>query len=269
MKQIPIQFGKNREMIGVLSLPNGDRVPKRALLVWNTGISHRIGPQRMNVELSQSLAKLGMPVFRFDLTGRGDSSPREGSVPSVVLDVRDAMDILNETYGIEEFILHGLCSGAIEAHYVAAADRRVVGLSMVDTYSYRVGAYYRHYLRRRLISWKAWVRFAGKFKRKPAAASEAPKAIDQFFVPFPNLEVIRADYARFLERKLPCLVIFTNGYEHVFNYPGQFQDMMKGVDLSSILTLHHHRDADHLYSVVEEKEKLLDSVASWVSVNFL
>lgn len=267
MRQLAIQFGKNREMIGVLSLPEpAPAQSKRAVLVWNTGISHRVGPQRMNVELARTLNQLGMPVFRFDLTGRGDSAVREGSVPSVVLDVREAMDALNEQCGYEEFILHGLCSGAIEAHYVAAADRRVIGLSMIDTYAYRVGSYYRHYVLQRLGSRAAWKRLALKWMRP---RTETVRAIDQFFVPFPALEAIRADFSRFAERRLPCLVIFTNGYEHVYNYHGQFRDMMKGIDLASILSEHHFREADHLFTIVEQKEKLLDTISAWISGSFL
>ncbi|MBC7659508.1 MAG: hypothetical protein H7249_07340 [Chitinophagaceae bacterium] len=268
MKQVAIRFGRHADMIGVLALPSGPTlVVKRALLVWNTGISHRIGPQRMNVEIAQQLTAHGLPVFRFDLSGRGDSSATEGAIQSAVLDVQEAMDYLSAQYGYEEFILHGLCSGAIEAHYVAAADKRVVGLSMIDTYSYRVGNYYWHYLKKRICSKQAWTRLFRRFQGPKT--SNQQQAIDQFFVPFPNIEILKTDYAAFAKRRMPCLVVFTNGYEHIFNYAGQFQDMLKGIDLTPILTLHHHSGADHLCTIIGQRERILDRLSLWIESNYL
>lgn len=269
MKQTAVRFGRHQEMLGILATgAMYDGSSKRAVLTWNTGISHRIGPNRTAVDLARTLTRLGLPVFRFDLTGRGDSLPRKGGISSAVMDVREAMNYLQKEWGFEEFILHGLCSGAIEAHYVAQVDPRVVGLSMVDTYAYRVGGYYKHYLLKRICNPAFWSRkfreiFGGKKKQ------EEQEATDQFFIPFPTLDRIRSDFKGFVARKMPCLVIYTSGYDYIYNYENQFYDMLKGVDVSEILTLELHSQADHLYTFLDQRHQLMDSVSAWVLRHFI
>ncbi|WP_141736195.1 hypothetical protein [Oligoflexus tunisiensis] len=268
MKQIAVRFGRYQEMTGILATADHPDGPsKKVVLTWNTGISHKIGPNRVAVDLSHTLTRLGLPVFRFDLTGRGDSLPRKGEIASPVLDVREAMNYLQKEWGFEEFILHGICSGAIDAHYVAQADPRVIGLSMVDTYAYRVGEYYKHYVLNRVTSWAYWKRLARKLF-SPDENREELEAKDQFWVPFPTLDKIRLDFQGFVERKMPCLVIYTGGYNYLYNYENQFHDMLKGVDASGILTLELHTEADHLYTFVDQRNRLMDSISTWVLRNF-
>lgn len=268
MKQKAVRFGRHQEMTGILATNDKQDGPcKLAFLTWNTGISHKMGPNRVAVELSHTLTRIGLPVFRFDLTGRGDSLPRKGEMASAVLDVREAMNYLQKEWGFEEFILHGNCSGAIDAHYVAQTDARVVGLSMVDTYSYRVGAYYKNYILKRLKSRAYWERLFKKIFSQQGGI-DVQDAKDQFWVPFPPLDRIRTDFRGFVARKMPCLVIFTSGYDHLYNYENQFRDMLKGVDTSEILTLEHHTEADHLYTFLDQRSRLMDSISAWVLRNF-
>ncbi|HET9239002.1 MAG TPA: hypothetical protein VFO10_17220 [Oligoflexus sp.] len=268
MKQKAVRFGRHQEMTGILATSDHhDGSCKTAVLTWNTGISHKMGPNRVAVELSHTLTRLGLPVFRFDLTGRGDSLPRKGELASTVLDVREAMNYLQQEWGFEEFILHGNCSGAIDAHYVAQTDARVVGLSMVDTYAYRVGAYYKNYILKRLKSRAYWERLFKKIFSQ-GGGIDVQDAKDQFWVPFPTLDRIRTDFRGFVARKMPCLVIFTSGYDHLYNYENQFRDMLKGVDASDILTLEHHTEADHLYTFLDQRSRLMDSISAWVLRNF-
>jgi hypothetical protein len=268
MKQRAVRFGRHQEMTGILATHDQyDGSCRKVVLTWNTGISHKMGPNRVAVELSHTLTRIGLPVFRFDLTGRGDSLPRKGEMASTVLDVREAMNYLQKEWGFEEFILHGNCSGAIDAHYVAQVDARVVGLSMVDTYAYRVGAYYKHYILKRLKSRAYWERLFKKVFSQQGGIDEQD-AKDQFWIPFPTLDRIRADFRGFVARKMPCLVIFTSGYDYLYNYENQFRDMLKGVDVSDILTLEHHTEADHLYTFLDQRNRLMDSISAWVLRNF-
>src|SRR5690606_37848418 len=93
----------------------------------------------------RKLAPAGFLTLRFDVSGVGDSQPRpdclaEADVP--LTDIREAMDFLQSRYGIEEFILLGLCSGAYQAHESAVRDPRVVGTVQLDGYGYRTAGYY-------------------------------------------------------------------------------------------------------------------------------
>jgi hypothetical protein len=268
MKQLAVRFGRYQEMNGILATPDYPEGPsKKVVLTWNTGISHKIGPNRVAVDLSHTLTRLGLPVFRFDLTGRGDSLPRKGEIASPALDVREAMNYLQKEFGFEEFILHGICSGAIDAHYVAQADPRVIGLCMIDTYAWRVGEYYKHYVLNRIKSWSYWKRLGRKIF-SPNENREDLEGKDQFWVPFPTLDKIRLDFQGFVERRMPCLVIYTGGYDYLYNYENQFRDMLKGVDVSGILTLELHTEADHLYTFVDQRNRLMDSISSWMLQNF-
>jgi hypothetical protein len=268
MKQRALRFGRNQEMTGILATADQfDGSCRKVVLTWNTGISHKIGPNRVAVDLSYTLTRMGLPVFRFDLSGRGDSLPRKGEMASAVLDVREAMNFLQKEWGFEEFILYGNCSGAIDAHYVAQVDPRVVGLCMVDTYAYRVGAFYKNYILKRLGNRIYWSRLWNKITSQQTA-HDSLDAKDQFWVPFPTLDRIRTDFQGFVARKLPCLVIYTSGYEHLYNYENQFRDMLKGIDLSAILTLELHADADHLYTFIDQRQRLMDSISAWVLRHF-
>lgn len=264
MKQQILRFGPRREMLGVLTESDrGNRFGSLALLVWNTGISHHIGPHRLNVELASAMSDIGLPVFRFDLSGRGDSQPRQGQGFSVVADVSEAMNAL-EALGYRRFILHGLCSGAIEAHYTAHADPRVVGLSMVDTYAYRVGSYYWHYFAKRVFHLGLWLQLVRRFGKDPGVLSEG----DQFFVPFPSLERVRSDFLDFQRRNIKCHFTYSGGYDYIFNHPSQLQAMFPGLALPSFVALAHFPEADHLFTLVEHRRRLLETLSHWVLQSF-
>ncbi len=270
MKQQAVRFGTHREMIGILASADGQRpLGERVVLTWNTGISHHIGPHRLAVDISHSLTRVGLPVFRFDLSGRGDSLPRRGSPASALMNVQEAMDFLQEKWGFRQFILHGLCSGAVEAHDVARADKRVIGLSMVDTYAYPVGDFRLHYILKRLRYPSIIIR---KIKTmltdaKPTKESESLK--DQYFVPFPPLEKVREDFQDFVSRRMPCLVIYTSGYDYVYNYHNQFFDMLKGIPVRPILTLERFTEADHLFTYLDQRYRFMETLCTWILHNFV
>jgi pimeloyl-ACP methyl ester carboxylesterase len=105
------------------------------VIVLNAGTTHRVGPNRLYVRIARELAGTGVLVLRFDLSGIGDSGIRHDGLPlheSVPLEIKEAMDCLEQRYGIEEFVLTGLCSGAAAAFAVARSDQRVVGALMIN-----------------------------------------------------------------------------------------------------------------------------------------
>jgi len=89
----------------------------------------------------------GVAGFRFDLSGVGDSETgslggyfMERSIQEVV----QCMDFLQTTYGHKRFILFGLCSGADDALATALQDKRVVGVALLNGYSYKAGWFKLH-----------------------------------------------------------------------------------------------------------------------------
>ncbi|HEY2628663.1 MAG TPA: alpha/beta fold hydrolase [Usitatibacter sp.] len=110
-------FGKNSHLLGVLSRSTS-AVDRPAIVIFNAGAVHRVGPNRMNVTLARHFAAMGLACLRFDLEGLGDSVLRgEGRenhpYPETALaDARAAFDFLREEYCYTRFIAMGLCSGA-------------------------------------------------------------------------------------------------------------------------------------------------------------
>jgi pimeloyl-ACP methyl ester carboxylesterase len=94
-----------------------------------------VGPNRVYVQIARALAEQGTVVLRFDMSGIGDSKVRADNLPfeqSTIDDTRQAMDFLQETRGITQFVLMGHCAGAINSFRTAVEDERVVGAIMMN-----------------------------------------------------------------------------------------------------------------------------------------
>jgi pimeloyl-ACP methyl ester carboxylesterase len=88
--------------------------------------------------MARSWAREGFRVVRLDLPGIGDTPAHEGDrenriyAPTIVRDVRRAMDAEAAAHGAKRFVLLGLCSGAYAAFHVGVADPRVAGIVLIN-----------------------------------------------------------------------------------------------------------------------------------------
>ena len=75
MTEQVLLFGTNRCLVGMLTEPEKSQVPADlpAFILFNAGLLHRVGPNRLHVTLARRLARRGFPVLRFDFSGIGDS----------------------------------------------------------------------------------------------------------------------------------------------------------------------------------------------------
>ena len=124
--QQPVAFPNRAglQLFGILHLPDRPRPGAPALIMLSPGVKMRVGPQRLYRRMAEQFAAAGLTVLRFDFHGLGDS---EGTLTEEMLrdvynhievgrfvaDTVDAMDWLQENAGAREFILSGLCGGAI------------------------------------------------------------------------------------------------------------------------------------------------------------
>ena len=121
------RFGAGEHLFGILSR-NPQALSATAIVLFNAGSVHRVGPNRVYVTLARNLAAQGVSCFRFDLESLGDSvlrSPgREGHPypDTAIADARTALGYLKQQFGFKRFIVMGLCSGAHTAFH-AALDR--------------------------------------------------------------------------------------------------------------------------------------------------
>jgi len=83
MQERVVQFGPDRGLVGILTLPDaGAEVDAPHVVLLNSGIIHRVGSSRLHVDLARALSSVGVAAFRFDLSGIGDSK-RRSDVESV------------------------------------------------------------------------------------------------------------------------------------------------------------------------------------------
>jgi pimeloyl-ACP methyl ester carboxylesterase len=141
MREETLLFGNPASLVGIITEPpqgvRSHNLP--ALILLNAGIVHRVGPNRLYVKLARRLAAMGFVVLRFDFSGIGDSKGREDGLPfekSSVSETQEAMDALSEAKGAKQFILFGLCSGAVASFQTAWHDPRVLGIVLMNAQDY-------------------------------------------------------------------------------------------------------------------------------------
>jgi alpha-beta hydrolase superfamily lysophospholipase len=114
-----VRFGPDNRLFGILSMPAQDRSRRPAVILFNTGAGHHVGPHRLYVPLAREWAANGHVVLRFDLGGIGDSQSPPGDTagdaayPTHMLeDAREAIAFVRRHAPVSPVIVAGLCSGA-------------------------------------------------------------------------------------------------------------------------------------------------------------
>lgn len=129
--------GSGAGLVGILTepLPGASAGLGAGIVFINAGVVHRVGPNRLYVNLARHLAGAGFTCLRFDLSGIGDSPHRADDLPadeSAVAETSQAIDRLREVRGLQRFVLVGLCSGAVTAFRTALHDERVAGAVLLN-----------------------------------------------------------------------------------------------------------------------------------------
>lgn len=222
-KEIPVQFGPDGSLIGVITTPAEGSLAPVACLMLNMGANHRIGPRRINVKLARQMAARGISSIRFDLAGLGDSGPASGSehfLTQAVFDLQAAMNLIQTMLGIRRFIAIGLCSGATNGLSLAVADARVVGLLMFDGYAFPGRRAQLERSLHRALAVPTNPAVIGKTMRwlqRKFSASAAAAASPSIFEPEPpevTAALFRRSMSQLAERNVAVLQLYT-GTMHV------------------------------------------------------
>jgi uncharacterized protein len=146
-------------LYGILTLP--EHAASRGVLILVGGPQYRAGSHRQFTLLARQLASNGIPVFRFDFRGMGDSEGDARTFENVEDDVRYAIDrLFAEIPSLSELVILGLCDAASAASFYACQDRRVTGLVLLNPWvrteegSARV--YLKHYYTSRIFERELW-----------------------------------------------------------------------------------------------------------------
>jgi uncharacterized protein len=120
-----------QHLLGILHHAEG--ASRTGILIVTGGPQYRIGSHRQFLLLAREFAAAGVPAFRFDHRGTGDS---EGDFPGfehIGDDIAAAITaFLEQAPGLEQVVLWGICDAASAILLSAPRDRRVAGMVLVN-----------------------------------------------------------------------------------------------------------------------------------------
>jgi pimeloyl-ACP methyl ester carboxylesterase len=281
-----VRFGPQQSLVGILTSSKGAPSDLPHVVFVNAGIIHRVGPNRLYVDMARAVAALGYPVLRFDLAGLGDSDANLGGgslLDSAIHDVRGAMDHLVETRQASEFLVFGLCSGANYAVLTAFVDPRVVGLMLIDPTVARTRRSAMVHVVRRLRNMSTLRELIllrhPVFRRSLGSRSNAAMSVMQaaegqsgqradVVVPDMGEAGVRAAMTQLIDRGVHMMIVFTGGVNHVYNYYGQLFDLLPGIDFRQQLKLEYMPETDHTVSDVSGRARFITSLSEWLQRAF-
>ncbi len=144
---------------GIASVPPHPAV--RGILIIVGGPQYRAGSHRQFTLIARALALRGIPVFRFDYRGMGDSEGALRTFEDIHHDIRAAIDaFMQMTPSLEEIIIWGLCDAASAALFYGHQDKRVKGLVLINPWARTqqgiARTYLKHYYLSRLLASDFW-----------------------------------------------------------------------------------------------------------------
>lgn len=286
MKERPVLFGTRARLVGVVTLPPHPRAAatRPGIILINAGLIHRVGPNRVYVRLARSLAAQGYVVLRFDLSGIGDSPARLDGLPfsqSAQTEVGDAAAFLSEQYGVSDFLLAGICTGAVVAYRAALDVPGVRGTMLINaqglipTLDTDARAYIRtrsdahYYMSSALFSAGSWLRlFSGRVDYRGIARAVWRKAKDSMG----HSVVSKSEDARRVAQGINRLV--DQGKEISFFYSGgdpgiDELHVILGLDLDRLrrrpnVSYSVLQTADHLFTRLDMQTAFVDYITNWV-----
>lgn len=283
MRERVVRFGKGASLVGIHSDGTGSGGERPAVILVNSGILHRVGACRLHVTLARKLASLGYQVLRFDFSGIGDSPVRRDDLAfeeSATLELREAMDWMTQAGAGDKFVLIGLCSGADMAFETAKSDSRVVGLGLLDLWTYRTARYYWRHYSPKLLQWEVWRKAIGlRLGSKGQSLDSVPPGPgspiqeDELDLPtyvreFPERRQAEENLKSLVSRSVELCCVFTGGQGDHYNYDGQFRECFKRVAFGDHLREIYRPAADHIFTDLAEQNVLVSAMSDWLITRF-
>ena len=280
----PVTFCcENETLVGILSQPANPQ--QTGVLIIVGGPQYRIGSHRHFFELAGALAHAGIPAFRFDVRGMGDSSGDLHTFESTAPDIKAAIDaFFCQQPGLQKVVLWGLCDAASAALFYAHKDPRIEAMILLNpwarTESGEAKAYLKHYYRDRILQKSFWLKLMGgginpiqTFKsflvmiKKAKSKSKAP------LEPLPATSQ-PPESSPLPERMLYVLKSFSGKVLFILSgddLTGQeFSDLIssnpdwKEASQLNTTTIEQMNDADHTFSSSKWKVGINELTISWV-----
>lgn len=266
-------------LVATLATPLESAQGGLGVLLFNSGVIHRIGPHRINVRLSRELAQRGMPALRLDLSGLGDSRRAGGTasmLEQVCADLKAAIDTLVQRTGVERVVIIGICSGAEYGYQYVVNDPRVTGLVMVDGYSFanRRTRFLRYALRLRTLTWPVLKKaVSNRLARRHQDRDAAAQTTNDYGLPDLTAREFGRGIADRLRRGVRILMIFTGSVLQRYNHGSQFRDVMAEADLppedqamltSAAVRCDYMPEIDHTLSTRDGQQRFIRTLLHWL-----
>jgi hypothetical protein len=270
MRERAVRFGEEGGLVGVLAEPDGEAAPARpAVLLHNVGFGHRVGPHRLNVELSRELAARGFVSLRFDLSGQGDSDPRLAPTQPLErasADLADAMSFVARRRSLDRFALVSMCSGTEVGHAVTVRDPRVAAAAFIDGFAYPTLGYRLRNAIARLRKPRTWIPGILRVIRRtpPEAKTIGGEFFERHYV---TADAFRRDVLAVSSRNAFLLFVFSYRW-WFFNHLGQFAAMLGLRRLPPRLEVEYWTDADHMFTSVCVRQRLVSRLVKWLEAAF-
>lgn len=264
-------IGQPVPMHGVVTRPRG-ATASIGLVILNSGLLHHVGSCCFSVHLARAAAAAGVTVLRYDASGIGDSAPRVSDLPQdrrAVSELREVLDYLEHTHGIQRFAVMGLCSGAFTSFAAALEDTRIIGVTQIAPFAYRtLGWYVRHY-RARLLVFRSWYNFVRRvLGQRVKPVHELPLAVidasSDAAWDLPAKQDVEHGYRQLLARNVRLLNIMTGGESDAYLYLGQFRDMFPNVRFTEQFEEHYFPHANHILTQPTYQRAVAALIMRWI-----
>jgi pimeloyl-ACP methyl ester carboxylesterase len=250
------------ERFGVLSAPAGAGKPSLLFLQLNAGSVHRQGPFRLHVTLARRFAAAGIPCFRFDQPGIGDSIAAAERPQVEVL--KDVLDRLQAETGIGRFCVGGICSAADAGWWLALADPRVCGLVLLDPLA-RTGLWFKLAKLLQPRSLQGWLAL---LKRRARSAGDGGGG-EAAYREWPRFGEEAGQLQRLVDRGVEVFALYTGGAAHYFLDTRQFNASYGAASRDPKVAFAHWPEVDHLFYRPDDRDRLIQYLLAWMQRRLL
>ena len=258
--------------VGIVSVPADNVAASIGVVVVVGGPQYRAGSHRQFALLARELARAGIPVFRFDYRGMGDSEGEPRTFEAIDGDLGAAVRALQRESGVARVVFWGLCDGASAAFMYPADDPRIAGIVAVNPWARsprgEASVRLKHYYLQRLFSGDFWRnighgrwalrRRVGDFVAALHSAVAGPQGPSSAF-----LQRMHEGWARFGK---PVLLILSGQ-----DYTAREFEAWAGADrrreellLRPGTELCRFADADHTFSSRVWREVVTQKTIAWI-----
>ncbi|MBD9479898.1 hypothetical protein [Pseudoxanthomonas sp. PXM02] len=242
---------------GLLTRAQG--TPKgRAVVLFNAGLIHRMGPLRLHVHLARRLAAQGLDVVRFDMPRIGDAPA--GTHADAESVVREVLDTVQAMTGARGFIVGGICSAADQGWRTALADTRVDGVLLLDGMAVQ-GTWFRAGQLKLMLA-RSPLRWPGMLLRLLRPKPDDAPGINDFRDWSTHGQFLE-QAGQLLGRGVKILAFYTGGVSYYLLHPRQIDATFGRHRRDRRLEVEFWPQIDHILFSASDRARVIDRISTW------